>query len=79
MVDEKIKIRLDGLGSNQLVTLVADVIENGTMFEARCLYQADSNGEIDNSSNASLAGSFKGEISYCYLILRFSLSLFAVL
>lgn len=69
LVDEKIKIHLDGLGSNQLVTLVADVTENGTMFEARCLYQADSNGEIDNCSNASLAGSFKGEINYCYLIL----------
>jgi len=63
LVDEKIEIKLCGLPSNQLVTLVVNVIENGYEFESRCLYEADSNGEIYSSSSKSLAGSYEGRLS----------------
>ncbi|XP_045195337.2 bile acid-CoA:amino acid N-acyltransferase-like isoform X2 [Mercenaria mercenaria] len=60
MVDEKVNIDVRGLDAKQIVTVVADVEENGMQFESRCVYQADGNGEINNFSNESIDGSFKG-------------------
>jgi len=60
LVDEKIRIQLTGLSSHQLVTLVADVTENGRTFESRCLYRSDENGVVDSWVNESLGGSFSG-------------------
>ncbi|WAR09380.1 ACOT3-like protein [Mya arenaria] len=60
LVDEKIKIRLTGLASNQIVTFVADVRENGSVFESRCVYRADDSGVVDNCTSESLDGTFKG-------------------
>ncbi|XP_045195331.2 bile acid-CoA:amino acid N-acyltransferase-like isoform X2 [Mercenaria mercenaria] len=60
MVDEKVNIDIRGLNAKQIVTVVADVEENGIQFESRCVYQADGNGEINNFSNESVDGSFKG-------------------
>ncbi|XP_052810040.1 peroxisomal succinyl-coenzyme A thioesterase-like isoform X1 [Mya arenaria] len=60
LVDEKITIRLTGLASNQIVTFVADVRENGSVFESRCVYRADDSGVVDNCTSESLDGTFKG-------------------
>lgn len=60
MVDEQVSIRLSGLKPNDTVTLVATLFENDNKFESRCVYQADDNGEIDNTSSVSLGGTFKG-------------------
>ncbi|XP_060594045.1 bile acid-CoA:amino acid N-acyltransferase-like isoform X1 [Ruditapes philippinarum] len=60
MVDEKVNIHIRGLAARQVVTVVADVIENGMKFESRCIYQADNNGEIHNFSTESIGGYFKG-------------------
>ena len=63
MVDEKVNIRICGLEAGQVVTLVADVVENGMKFESCCVYQADSKGEVDNFSTQSIGGYFKGKNS----------------
>jgi hypothetical protein len=61
MVDEKVNIHIRGLAASQVVTVVADVIENGMKFESRCIYKADNNGEIHNFSTESIGGYFKGK------------------
>ncbi|XP_060579565.1 bile acid-CoA:amino acid N-acyltransferase-like isoform X2 [Ruditapes philippinarum] len=60
MVDEKVAIHIRGLTAGQVVTVVAEVVENGMKFESRCVYQADSKGEIDNFTTNSIGGYFKG-------------------
>ena len=61
LVDEKVSIRLSGLRSQQVVTLVAMVTENDRKFESRGVYQANSTGDIDSQTDASIAGTFKGK------------------
>ncbi|XP_053398261.1 bile acid-CoA:amino acid N-acyltransferase-like [Mercenaria mercenaria] len=60
MIDEKVRILLCGLDAKQIVTLIADVTENGMKFESRCVYQADTNGNVDNFTDESIGGSFVG-------------------
>ncbi|XP_053395998.1 acyl-coenzyme A amino acid N-acyltransferase 2-like [Mercenaria mercenaria] len=60
MVDEKVNFDIRGLVAKQIVTVVADVVENGMKFESWCVFQADGNGEINNFSTESIHGTFKG-------------------
>ena len=60
LVDERVSIRLLGLRSQQVVTLVATVTENGRKFESRGVYQANNTGDIDLTKDVCLAGTLTG-------------------
>ncbi|KAL4233224.1 hypothetical protein ACF0H5_007908 [Mactra antiquata] len=60
LVDECVKIKLNGLEAKQDITIVAKVIENGVEFESRCVYTSDEEGKVDNYTSSSIAGTFLG-------------------
>lgn len=60
MVDDIVRIQLNGFQPGENVTLVARLLENRVQFESRCVYKIDDNGCADNFSSASSGGTFIG-------------------
>lgn len=60
LIDETVRISLSGLEPNQIVRLVAQVVENNVKFESQGVFRANSDGVVDLDSAASLAGSYTG-------------------
>ena len=61
LIDETVRISLSGLEPNQIVRLVAQVVENNVKFESQGVFRASSDGVVDLDSAASLAGSYTGK------------------
>ena len=62
LIDETVAIRLHGLEPHQMVRLEATVVENRLKFESHAVYRASTTGVIDLETDASLAGSYTGNI-----------------
>ena len=61
LVDDKVKILVNGLESKQNVTLQARIAsEKGEVFESYAHYIADKDGGVDVSCDSSLGGFYRG-------------------
>ena len=61
LVDDKLELKICGLGRHQKATVHAVINEAGAMFESCCCYTADENGEVNLATQPSQAGSYTGE------------------
>ena len=62
LVDERFQVRLSGLAPNQHITIHANTKEGKLSFSGVGCFIADSNGEIDCSKQASVAGTYTGNV-----------------
>uniref|UniRef100_A0ACB8G3W6 Uncharacterized protein n=1 Tax=Sphaerodactylus townsendi TaxID=933632 RepID=A0ACB8G3W6_9SAUR len=61
LYDDPVQVKVEGLSALQAVTLRASLEdETGELFQSFAYYKADSNGELDLTSAASLGGSYSG-------------------
>ncbi|XP_060576286.1 acyl-coenzyme A amino acid N-acyltransferase 1-like [Ruditapes philippinarum] len=60
LVDETVKITVDGLQKNQHVTIRAEVIEKGQIFAGSGCFVANDTGTVDVSTQPSKCGTYKG-------------------
>ncbi|XP_077580438.1 acyl-coenzyme A thioesterase 3-like isoform X1 [Stigmatopora nigra] len=61
LFDEPVHVKVDGLGSRQVVTLRAQATdERGIVFRSMAIYRADGNGELDLHRDAALCGTYEG-------------------
>ncbi|MES9883691.1 MAG: acyl-CoA thioesterase/BAAT N-terminal domain-containing protein [Sedimenticola sp.] len=67
----QVKIQLDGLQSEHIVTVVAHVVENKTSFESRGVYRANREGNVDMQVDASLDGTYTGLVCllFCFNVI----------
>ena len=61
LVDDKLEMKISGLGKQQKTTLHAVIKEGSNVFESCCCFTADNNGEINLATQPSLAGSYTGK------------------
>ena len=74
LLNETVRIQLHGLEPNQIVQLVAKLVENNVKFESSAVYRASPKGDIDLDRDASLAGTYTGTSLFLSLSVSLSLS-----
>ena len=74
LIDEPLKVKINGLNNQQTITIHATIKEGGIVFESCCCYMADDSGEIDLSTQPSLSGSYTGTCTHLKYIMRTFLS-----
>ena len=64
LMDDKVKVTLNGLEPGSNVTVRSQLTESvlKMRFEAHAHYQANDQGEISLNENSSLGGSFTGRV-----------------
>lgn len=65
LVDEKIKIKVKGLGKNQKITLQTYFTEGDKSFGACGHYVADPEGTVDTYRDACHGGTYNGKFVLC--------------
>ena len=72
LINEKVRIQLQGLVPNQTVRLLAKLEENNVKFESTAVYRANAAGDIDLEYDASLGGSYTGKHynNYLHFLIR---------
>ena len=62
LIDDKLQLKISGLGKQQKTTVHAVINEGSAVFESCCCYTADDSGEVNLATQPSQAGSYTGEI-----------------
>ena len=71
LMDENLEIKITGLAKQQKATMHAVIREGKAVFESCCCYSADDDGNVDLTSQPSLAGSYTGTFSTFSLRIAF--------